>query len=103
MLSGTAVAVLGVGHIAFGFANFQPGFPKAEGVASLVAGAGLLAAIVVGRWSLHRAFVTALLSTLPLVAWFAYAVPVEKSSTPNLLVLSLIIPALAAAGAIRTR
>lgn len=102
-LGAIAVAVLGLGHISFGLTNFQPGFPVAEGVTSLIAGVGLLAALVVARWSLHRAFLTALLTTLPLVGWFAYAVPVQGSSDPVFLVASLVIPTLAAIGAIRTR
>ncbi len=95
--------VLGVGHIVFGLGNFRPGFPKGEGVASLVAGAALLASLIVARRSIYNALLTAWLGTLPLVAWFAYAVPLERSSDPVFLWMSLIVPTIAGAGALIAR
>ena len=90
------VTVLGVlvalGHIVFGLANFQPSFPKLEGVASITAGLAILASLVIAVRSTHRALWTACLGTLPPVAWFAYAVPVEGSSDPIFLWVSLVIP-----------
>ena len=86
------VAVLALGHIVFGLGNFRPGYPRGEGVASLIAGAALLASPLIALRSIFAALVTACLGTLPLVAWFAYAVPVEGSSSATFLWLSLILP-----------
>ena len=86
------VLLLALGHIVFGIANFQPTFPKLEGVASITAGLALLASLVIAVRSTNWALLTACLGTLPLVAWFAYAVPVEGSSSPSFFWVSLIIP-----------
>jgi hypothetical protein len=92
-----AVAAVGVlflagGHIVFGLANFQPGFPKPEGVASITAGLALLASLVIAVRSMYWALLTACLGSLPLVGWFAYAVPVEGSSDPSFFWASLVTP-----------
>ena len=90
------LAVLGVSlgllHINFGLTNFQPGFPKIEGVAAMTAGLALLVSLALARRSVHRALLTAFFGTLPLVAWFAYAVPVEGSSDPIFFWVSLVLP-----------
>ncbi len=93
-LAVTAVGVLFLagGHIVFGLANFQPGFPKLEGVASITAGLALLASLVVAVRSMYWALLTACLGSLPLVGWFAYAVPIEGSSDPSFFWASLVIP-----------
>ena len=98
-----AVGALGGAHLAFATANFQPGFPKLEGVAAFIAGAALFASTIMARRSLHLGFLTALFGTLPLVAWFAYAVPVQGSSDPHFFWLSLIVPTAAGVGALATR
>lgn len=90
-----AVVVLALGHILFGLTNFQPGFPWLEGAVAVLAGLALLASLVASRFSVRAALWIALLGTLPLVAWFAYAVPVDGSSDPQFLVVSLIVPAAA--------
>jgi hypothetical protein len=94
VLTMALVAVLGVAllHVLFGVANFQPGFPKLEGIAAIIAGVALLASAVMARRSMYRALLTACVGTLPLVAWFAYAVPLEGSSDPAYFWVSLIIP-----------
>lgn len=84
--------LVGLFHIGFGLANFQPGFPKLEGVAAITAGLAILASLAVARRSMSRALLTAFLGTLPLVAWFAYAVPVERSSDPMFFWASLVLP-----------
>ncbi|MFP5372601.1 MAG: hypothetical protein ACLGI3_17905, partial [Actinomycetes bacterium] len=58
--------VLAAFHILFGVANFRPGFPELEGVAATVAGVALLAALLLARRSLSRAFGIAFVGTLPL-------------------------------------
>ncbi len=78
-----AVFLVALGHVLFGLANFQPGFPKLEGIAALTAGAMLLASLVVARWSVYGALLTACFGTTPLSVWFAYAVPIERSSSPG--------------------
>jgi peptidoglycan/LPS O-acetylase OafA/YrhL len=87
-----AVILLALMHIVFGLANFQPGFPKLEGLTSITAGLALLASLILARRSMYRALVTACLGTLPLVAWFGYAVPVEGSSDPVSFWASLVVP-----------
>ncbi len=89
-MAAVGVVIVGTGYLFFGLANFQPGFPKIEGVASLVAGAGLLASVVIAKYSLQAAFLTVLLATLPLVAWFAFSIPVQQSSSPHFFWLSLV-------------
>lgn len=93
-LAGAAVGVsfLAGGHIVFGLTNFQPGFPKLEGVASMTAGLALLASLVIAVRSMYWAPLTACLGSLPLVGWFAYAVPIEGSSDPIFFWASLAIP-----------
>ena len=86
------VLLLALGHIAFGIANFQPTFPKLEGVASITAGLALLASLVIAVRSMYWALVTACYGTMPLAAWFAYAVPIDGSSDPGFFWASLIIP-----------
>ena len=88
--------------IVFGWTNLQPGFPKLEAAASITAGVALLASLFVARRSMLWACLTACLGTLPLVAWFVYAVTIPKSSDPVFLFLSLIVPAAAGLGAILT-
>ena len=95
--------VLALGHIVFGLGNFRPGYPVVEGVTSIIAGVALLAALIAARRSISAALITACLGTLPLVGWFAYAVPVQGSSTPTLLLLSLIVPAVTGGGALVLR
>jgi hypothetical protein len=92
-VSVVGVVLLAIGHILFGLTNFQPGFPKLEGAASMTAGLALLASLIIAMRSMYRALVTACLGTLPLVGWFAYAVPIEKSSDPAFFWASLITPA----------
>jgi hypothetical protein len=87
------VLALAVLHILFGIANFQPGFPKLEGVAAIVAGVALLASLPLARRSMRWAFTVAFFGSLPLVAWFAYAVTIEKSSGPVFFWGSLVLPA----------
>ena len=82
----------GLIHILFGLANFQPGFPKLEGVAAITAGLAILASLAVARRSVYRALLTAFFGTLPLLVWFAYAVPVERSSDPVFFWASLVLP-----------
>ena len=98
-----AVLALGLLHLVFGAANFQPGFPKLEGVAAIIAGLALLVAPVVGRRSPESGLMTVLLGTLPLVAWFAYAVPVEGSSGPGFFWASLVVPTTAGLAALVIR
>ena len=86
------VLVLAAFHILFGIANFQPGFPKLEGVAAILAGVALLAALLLARRSLPRALGIAFVGALPLVAWFAYAVTIDKSSGPQFFWASLLLP-----------
>ena len=86
------VLLLAAFHVLFGIANFQPGFPKLEGVAAILAGGTLLAALPLARRSLRRAFGVAFVGTLPLVSWFAYAVTIEKSSGPQFFWASLLLP-----------
>jgi hypothetical protein len=76
----------------FGLTNFQPGFPKMEGVAAITAGLAVLASLALATRSMYRALLTAFLGSLPLVAWFAYAVPVEGSSDPIFFWASLLLP-----------
>lgn len=54
------VFFLAVGHLVFGLANFQPGFPRLEGVASITAGLALLASLVIAVRSMYWALLTAL-------------------------------------------
>ena len=89
------VLALGLLHILFGLANFQPGFPKLEGVAAITGGLALLASLALARHSMYRAFFTAFIGTLPLVAWFSYAVPIERSSGPVFFWASLVVPTIA--------
>ena len=89
-------------HIVFGLANLQPGFPKLEAAAAVTAGVALLASLFVARRSMLGACLTACIGTLPLVAWFIYAVTIPKSSDRVFLCLSLIIPTAAGLGAILT-
>ena len=95
--------VLALGHIVFGLGNFRPSYPVGEGIASIVAGVALIAALTMTRRSLLAALTTACLGTLPLVAWFAYAVPVQGSSTATLLWLSLILPVVTGGAALVVR
>ena len=97
------VLALGLLHVVFGLANFQPGFPELEGVAAITAGLALLASPVVARRSLDAALLTVLLGALPLVAWFAYAVPVEGSSGPGFFWASLAVPTTAGLAALVSR
>lgn len=98
-----AVCVLAFGHIVFGLANFRPGYPAGEGVAAIVAGLALLAGLTMAGRCLFAALMTACVGTLPLVAWFAYAVPVQGSSTPTFLWLSLILPVVTGMSALVVR
>ena len=50
------------------------------------------ASLILARRSTYWALVTACLGMLPLVAWFAYAVPVEQSSDPPFFWASLVVP-----------
>jgi hypothetical protein len=88
-LVGLPVAVL---YILFGIANLQPGYPKLEALAAIIGGLALLTSLVMAWGSVYRALLTACLGTLPLAAWFAYAVPIERSSDPQFFWFSLIIP-----------
>ncbi len=97
------VFFLAVGHIVFGLANFQPGFPRLEGVASITAGLALLASLVIAVRSMYWALLTACLGSLPLVGWFAYAVPIEESSDPTFFWVSLVIPATSGLAALTLR
>ena len=97
------VSVLAVGHIVFGLGNFRPGYPVGEGVTSIIAGVALLAGLAVSRRSIFAALTTACLGTLPLVGWFAYAVPVQGSSTPIFLWLSLVVPVVTGVSALLVR
>ena len=94
---------LAVGHIVFGLGNFRPGYPVGEGVTAIIAGLALLAALVMARRSVFAALMMACLGTLPLFVWFAYAVPVQGSSTPTFLWLSSILPATTGIGALAVR
>ena len=86
------VLVLAAFHILFGFANFRPAFPELEGVAAILAGVALPVALLLARRSVPRALSIAFVGTLPLVAWFAYAVTIEKSSGPQFFRASLVLP-----------
>ena len=97
------VLALGLLHVSFGMTNFQPGFPKLEGVAAIMAGLALLASPFVARRSLHAALLTVLFGSLPLVAWFSYAVPVQGSSGPQFFWASLVVPATAGLAAVVSR
>jgi len=97
------VFFLAVRHIVFGLANFQPGFPRLEGVASITAGLALLASLVIAVRSMYWALLTACLGSLPLVGWFAYAVPLEEPSDPAFFWLSLVIPATSGLAALTLR
>lgn len=88
-LVGLPVALL---YILFGIANLQPGYPKLEALAAIIGGLALLTSLVMAWGSVYRALLTACLGTLPLAAWFAYAVPMERSSDPQFFWFSLIIP-----------
>src|SRR5215207_1409974 len=79
---GLAVLSIALLHIVFGIANFQPGFPKLEGVAAIIAGASLLTLLLLARRSVHRALLTACLGTIPLAVRFAYAVPSNDPRIP---------------------
>jgi hypothetical protein len=87
-----AILALAVLHILFGIANFYPGFSKIEGVAAMLGGVALIAAIPMARLSVEKALLTACVGTVPLSLWFAYAVPVEGSSGPQFFWVSLIVP-----------
>lgn len=91
-MAALAVSLLAFLHIAFGLANFQPGFPRLEGLAAITAGLALFASLALARRSMFRALLTACLGTLPLVVWFGYAVPVKGSSDPGFFWASLVIP-----------
>ena len=102
-VSVVGIALLAVGHLLFGLANFQPGFPKLEGVTAMAAGLALLASLIIARRSMYRALKAACLGTLPLVGWFAYAVTIEESSDPVYFFASLITPATADLAALTVR
>ncbi len=102
-VAAVGVLVLALGHVVFGLANFQPGFPKLEGVASIIAGLALLASLIIAVRSMYWALVTACLGTLPLVGWFAYAVPIAESSDPAFFWASLVIPTTSGAAALGLR
>ena len=63
-------------------------------MAAIVAGVAVLASLVVARRSIRRALLTAFVGSLPLVAWFAYAVPIAGSSDPIFFWASLVLPGL---------
>ncbi len=94
---------LGLLHLAFGLANFQPGFPKLEGMATITGGLALLTSLALARHSMYRASLTAFFGTLPLVAWFSYAVPIERSSGPVFFWASLVVTTIAGLAALRLR
>ncbi len=95
--------MLAVAHVAFGLANFQPGFPVLEGFAAIAAGLALLGSAFLVWRSMYLALVTACLGTLPLVVWFAYAVPVEGSSDAAFFWASLVIPIASGSAALLLR
>ena len=103
MVARVAVSLLALGYIAFGLANFQPTFPIAEGIAAVAGGLALIAGLVIAQRSMYWALLTAALGTLPLAAWFAYAVPVEGSSGLEFFWASLIVPAFSGLGAFALR
>ena len=101
--AGLIVLGLAVVHVLFGIANFQPGFSEVEGVAAILGGLALILALAVARRSLFAAMVTACVGTTPLAAWFAYAVPVERSSDPPFFWASLMVPVFTGVAALLLR
>ena len=91
-LVGLPVALL---YVLFGIANLQPGYPKLEALAAIIGGLALLASLLIAWRSVYQALLTACLGTPPLAVWYAYAVPIERSSDPQFFWFSLIIPTFA--------
>ncbi len=98
LLMALFIIFLGFGHLAFSMANFQPGYPKLEGVTALVAGLALISSVFVARHSAFAALITVFVGTVPLFLWFTYAVP--EVSDPVFLYQSAVLPIISATGAL---